>query len=332
MILRFAHPAALLLLLVPIGALILWLMRRQRLDLPVMLYSDTRLLEGLPQGLRVQLRHLPDVLRAVAWIVLVIGLARPQSGVSQEIIRGQGIDIVLALDISGSMAALDFSPQNRLEAAQQVIGDFISRREFDRLGLVVFARDAFHQSPPTLDYDVLHKLLDDVRMAPELGLEDGTAIGMGLASAANMLRTSTAASRVIILLTDGANNAGAIDPITAAQAVALLGMRVYTIGMGRTGLVPVPIDESGNTQLVQSDLDETTLQTIAQTTNGLYFRAEDLTGLEEIYAQIDTLERSNVERQVYVRWSEQAEPFLWAGLILLIIERGLRHTLFQTIP
>jgi Ca-activated chloride channel homolog len=332
MILRFAHPAALILLAIPLVMLIWWFINRRRFEQPVMLYSDTRLLDSLPSSLRVQLRRLPDVLRTLAWILLVIGLARPQSGVSQEIIRGQGIDIVMALDISGSMSALDFAPQNRLEAAKQVIGDFISGREFDRVGLVVFARDAFHQSPPTLDYDVLLKLLNEVQMAPELALEDGTAIGMGLASAANMLRTSAATSKVIILLTDGANNAGAIDPVTAAQAVSLLGMRVYTIGMGRTGLVPVPIDEAGSTQLVESDLDEPTLQSIAATTGGLYFRAEDLAGLEEIYAQINTLERSEVERQVYVRWSEQAEPFLWTALILLIVERVLRHTVFQTIP
>jgi Ca-activated chloride channel family protein len=296
-----------------------------------MLYSDVRLFESLASGWRVRLRRIPDVLRLVAWALLVIALARPQSGRTQEIIRGQGIDITLALDISGSMAALDFDPQNRLQAAKSVIGDFIAGRDFDRIGLVVFARDAFHQSPPTLDYDVLVRLLDEVQLAPDLLLDDGTAIGLGLASAANMLRASTAPSRVIILLTDGANNAGAIDPLTAAQSVSALGMRVYTIGMGKTGLVPI-VDDLGNSRLMRSDLDEDTLRDIAAMTNGAYFRAVDLVDLQRIYDQIDVLERSEVERQSFVRWQEQGFGWLVMGFLLLVIERLLRHTVFQTIP
>lgn len=186
----------------------------------------------------MRFRRVPDALRLLAWLLLVMALARPQSGQTQEIIRGQGIDIVLALDISGSMAALDFAPQNRLEAAKGVIADFIARREFDRTGLVVFAQDAFQQTPPTLDYPALLRSLDEVQLA-DLGLTDGTAIGLGLAAAGNMLRQSMAASRVIILLTDGANNAGGVGPLTVAEAVAALGTRVYTIGMGKRSLVPM---------------------------------------------------------------------------------------------
>ncbi|NWG16631.1 MAG: VWA domain-containing protein [Chloroflexi bacterium] len=328
---RLAHPWVLLLLLVPAGFWLFSAVSGRRSSPPLVRYSDVRLVDDLPTGWRVRFRPLPDILRLAAWVLLVIGLARPQSGRAQELIRGQGVDIVLALDISGSMAALDFTPQNRLEAAKSVIGDFIAGRSFDRIGLVVFAQEAFHQTPPTLDYAALQRSLGDVQLATTLGLADGTAIGMGIASAANMLRQSAAASKVIILLTDGANNAGGIGPATAAQAVAALGIRVYTIGMGTTGLVLVP-DDAGNTQLVESDLDEATLQAIADVTGGLYFRAGDLVDLQRVYDQINALERSDVVRQTVVRWQEQAGWVLWPALVLLVIERLLRYTILQTIP
>jgi Ca-activated chloride channel family protein len=171
-----------------------------------------------------------------------------------------------------------------------------------------------------------------VQLAPDLNLEDGTAVGMGLASAANMLRTSTKPTRIIILLTDGANNAGSIDPRTAARSIAALGMRVYTIGMGKTGFVPIPIDDLGNTRIIESDLDEEVLSNIASLTGGVYFRAVDLTDLQRVYDQIDVLERSDVERQVFVRWQEQGLGWMAAGLVLLVVERLLRHSVFQTVP
>jgi Ca-activated chloride channel family protein len=268
----------------------------------------------------VRFRFLPDALRWAAWILLVVSLARPQTGRSQEIIRGQGVDIVLALDISGSMDNLDFAPQNRLEAAKTVIGNFIGGRVFDRIGLVVFAEDAFHQTPPTLDYNALRRALDEVRLASELGMGKATAIGLGLASSANMLRTSVAASKVIILLTDGANTStGAIDPLTAAEAAASLDIRIYTIGVG----TPEFAADSGE------GLDEETLETIATIGNGRYFRAQDLAGLEQVYEQIDALERSNVERQIFVEWQDQAAILLLLSFVLLISERVFRHTIFQ---
>lgn len=331
MIFRFAHPAALLLLLLPVMAGVLILVGRWRESHAVLNYPDMRLLGGLPVSWRARFRRLPDALRLLAWLLLALGLARPQSGQTQEIIRGQGIDIVLSLDISGSMDALDFAPQNRLEAAKSVISSFIAGREFDRIGLVVFAQDSFQQTPPTLDYAALLRSLEEIQLAPDLGLPDGTAIGLGIASAANMLRQSAAASRVIILLTDGTNNAGGIGPLTAAQAVAAFGIRVYTIGMGKTGLVPVP-DDTGGTAMVESDLDETTLQAIADATGGRYFRAEDPDRLQRIYDQINALERSDVTRQVYVNWQEQAGLLLAAALAALVIERILRHSTFQTVP
>lgn len=328
---RFAHPAALLLLFVPLVFTAAYFTGRWRPFTAALRYSDVRLFAGLPSGWRARFHRVPDSLRLLAWLLLVIALARPQSGRTQEVIRGQGIDIVLALDISGSMSALDFAPQNRLDAARSVMSDFIAGRTFDRIGLVVFARDAFQQTPPTLDYGALMNAVNGIQLATALNIDDGTAVGLGVASAGNMLRTSTAASKVIILLTDGANNAGAIGPVTAAQAVAAFGIRVYTIGVGKKGLVPMPIDDAGNTQLIESDLDEPTLQSIAQVTGGQYFQAQDLTDLQRIYAEIDQLEQSDIDRQVYVNWQEQASSLLGFGFILLVVERLLRYTLFQVV-
>ncbi len=330
---RFAHPAALLLLALLAGwILVRWRASHTTMQPPAVRFSDTRLVSGVATGWRVRLRGLPDVLRAAAWLLLVIALARPQSGSAREVIRGQGIDIVLALDISGSMAALDFAPQNRLQAAKAVIGEFIAGRSFDRIGLVVFARSAFHQAPLTLDYPVLRQLLERVRLVTEVRgrLLDGTAIGLGIASAGAMMADGTAPSRVIVLLTDGSNNAG-LDPLTAAQAVAALGMRVYVIGMGTTGIVPVP-DLNGDIQYTESDLDEPALRQIAAAGRGLYFRAEDIEGLRQIYDEIDRLERSPVERRVVVPWQDQAWALLAAALALLLAERVARRTLWQTVP
>lgn len=328
MIFRFAHPAALALALLPLALVALRRTRWRATTPPLLLFSDTRLMAGLPPGWRARLRRLPDVLRALAWLALALALARPQAGQAQEILRGQGVDIVMALDISGSMDTPDFGGQTRLEAARQVIGSFVRAREFDRIGLVVFAREAFYQAPPTLDYAVLLRLLDEVQLAPSLGLDDGTAIGMGLASAANMLRSSAAASRVIILLTDGANNAGALDPLTAARAVQAFGMRVYTIAVGQA-----KADAGGDdAAFTRTDLDESTLRQIAALTGGVYFHAAELDVLQQVYDQINRLERSDVERQVFVRWQEQADGWMALALALLAVERALRVTVFQTLP
>jgi Ca-activated chloride channel family protein len=279
------------------------------------------------------------VLRVMAWLLLVIALARPQWGSAREVLRGQGVAIVLALDISNSMAALDFEPNNRLAAAKQVISDFIAGREFDRIGLVVFARSAYHQSPLTLDYDVLLQLLDAVRLVDDIRgpdgsllLVDGTAIGLGIASSVNMLRSSQSASKVIILLTDGDNNAG-LDPLEASSAAAAFGIRVYTIGVGRPGLVSVP-DPNNPDEIVQveSDLNESALQEIAAISDGLYFRAEDQEALGRIYERIDTLERSDIELEAVVQWQDRASIFVVCALCLLLIEIILRRTVFQVVP
>lgn len=319
---RFAQP---LLGLIPILILGSWLLR-QRGRLPILAsinYSDIRLFAGLPVSWKVRFRWLPDAFRWIAWACLVVALMRPQSGQSQQVIRGQGIEIVLALDISGSMAKNDFVPQNRLEAAKSVIDTFIQKREFDRIGLVVFAHDAYQLIPPTLDYTALRTSLSNIQNATDEGITDGTAIGLGISSAANMLRSSEAASKVVILLTDGANNAGDIGPITAANALAALGIRVYTIGMMQRSV-------QSNTDVDQ--VDEDTLRSVASITRGNYFSASDLVGLQTVYDQINALERSDIERQIFIHWQEQFQVFAGSGLFLLVLERVLRHSLFQVIP
>jgi Ca-activated chloride channel homolog len=284
---------------------------------------------------RTTLRPLLTASRLLALTLLIVGLARPQLAQAKEIVHGEGVDIVIAQDISGSMAALDFQPQNRLEAAKAVVDDFISRRTYDRIGLVVFAHEAFSQSPMTTDHAVLNRLLKQIKLAPDLQLEDGTAIGLGLANAANMLADSHAKSRVVILLTDGANNAGEIAPETAAEAAQALGIKVYTIGMGRTGQVPVPVDSLfGGQEIVyqESDLDEGLLQKIAQTTGGQYFRAADTADLQRIYDHINQLEKSQIE---ITRYSDQIELMVWAlvpALALVLSEQALSQTLFRRIP
>lgn len=284
----------------------------------VLRYSDTRLLAGLPAGLRVRLRQLPDLLRLSAWILLVIALARPQAGDGEEILRGEGLDIVMTLDISDSMATSDFNGLTRFDAAKDVIISFIQGRNFDRIGLVIFAEDAFYQAPPTTDYNILVTLVEDAPLAGDLGLSNRTAIGSGIASSTNLLRRSLSPGQVIILVTDGSNNAGEIDPISAAQAAAAFGVRIYTIGMGSV--------EQGDA------LDEATLRQIATITDGRYFNALSLDDLQNVYEQIDRLEQTPIERQLTIQWQEQAWVFLIAALILLMIERILRQTLFQTIP
>lgn len=333
---HFANPLFLLgLLIIPLFAFLT--LRSRSFHRPATLrYADIRLVRNRAnQSWRVELLPLLPIMRWLGIGLLIIGMARPQSGDSRQVVQGNGIDITLALDISGSMRSLDFEPDNRLVAAKVVIEDFVNEREFDRIGLVVFAQAAFVQAPLTIDHNMLGRLLEDVRLAPDLGLDDGTAIGMGLATAANMLKDSTADSRVLILLTDGANNSGQIDPFTAAQAAQTLGIKVYTIGMGRRGLVPFPdVNIFGQTTTTyrESNLDETTLERIAEETGGLYFRAEDTVGLQRIYNEINRLERSTIELLVFNEYEELASWVLIPGLLLLLLEMLLQHTIFKRIP
>jgi Ca-activated chloride channel family protein len=330
---QFANPLFLALLAaIPLLVWLLWKRRSQQQS--ALQYANVAPVRA-GRTWKARFRPLLNVARVSALALLILGLARPQLVEAKEIVQGEGVDIVLSLDISGSMASLDFQPQNRLEAAKRVIADFIGERTYDRIGLVVFAKEAFNQSPLTTDHAVLDRLLEQVELAPDLELEDGTAIGLGIANAANMVKDSDAKSRVVILLTDGVNNAGQIDPQTAADAAKALGIKVYTIGMGKPGQVPVPVtDAFGGKQIVyqESQIDEASLQQIADKTGGLYYRAEDTQGLAQIYARINELEKSQVEITNFTRHVELMGWLLLPALALVLTEQLLGQTLFRRIP
>jgi Ca-activated chloride channel family protein len=298
-------------------------------------HSAASLARDLPRSWRVALRPALTAMRLLAIALIVVALARPQIVQGKETIKGEGVDIALALDISGSMAGLDFQPQNRLQAAKQVIDEFIGKRPYDKIGLIVFASEAFSQAPLTLDRNALSRSLEQVELATDLGLDDGTAIGLGIANAANMLAQSDAKSRILILLTDGVHNAGEIDPLTAAEAAKALGIKVYTIGAAKQGQVPVPVqDVFGGAQVAyqESAIDEETLRQVADLTGGKYFRAEDTRGLQAIYDAIDKLEKSQVEVQVFNQYQELAGWLIIPALLLLLTQLVLSQTIFRKLP
>jgi Ca-activated chloride channel family protein len=323
-----------LLLIVPLLG-ISYVFARGRTKPATMKHSATSLARDLPRSWKITLRPVLNILRLAIITLTVLALARPQIVQGRETISGEGVEIALALDISGSMASLDFEPKNRLEAAKQVISDFIEERPYDKIGLVVFASEAFSQSPLTLDRRMTARSLDQVELATDLNLDDGTAIGLGLANAANMLTNSDAESKVIILLTDGVNNSGQIDPLTAAEASKALGIKVYTIGAARPGQVQVPVQTLlGGRDVVyqESVLDEEILQQVADITGGKYYRAEDTAGLRAIYDEINQLEKSEVEVQVFNHYTELAGYLLVPALLILILELALRKTVFRSNP
>lgn len=336
MSLRFANPWILLLaILIPTLLVIRYYLSSRQTKPGTLTYAATRLAKSLGSTWRVTWRPILVAMRLVAIGLIFMALARPQIVHGRETIKGEGVEIALALDISGSMASLDFQPDNRLEAAKKVIGEFIDERPYDKIGLVIFSNEAFNQSPLTLDHRMLTRALGQVELATELGIDDGTAIGLGIANAANMLADSDAESRVIVLLTDGVNNAGQIDPLTAAEAAKALDIKVYTIGAAKPGRVPVPVQSFlGGTQLTyqESVLDEETLQQVSELTGGKYFRAEDTEGLEAIYEEINNLEKSQIEIQVFNQYQELAVLFLLPALLILVVETALRNTAFVKVP
>jgi len=275
--------------------------------------------------------RVPGVLRAVGLVLLVVAFARPQTGITSESIRTQGIDIVLVLDISTSMLAEDLEP-NRIEAAKAVAEGFVSGRRNDRIGLVAFAGQAFTQVPLTLDYSVVTTLTEELE--PGM-IEDGTAVGMGLATAVKRLQASEAASKVVILLTDGRSNRGEIGPVTAARMAEALGVKVYTIGAGSRGTARVPIDDplrGRSYATMRVDIDEQTLRQVAEITGGQYFRATDTESLSQIYAQIDTLETTEIEVQNFTQYAERFPLPLMLGLLFVLGEAGLSRTALRRLP
>ncbi len=330
--LRFADPYYLLLLLV-LPVMVWWYWRGRARATGKIVYSDVNLLKRLKPSLKQRLRPVLLVLRLLAVTAIIIGLARPQSTSKEEKITTKGIDIVLAMDVSSSMLAEDFRPKNRIEAAKMVAKEFIKGRKNDRIGLVVFAGESFTQCPLTLDYGVLYTILDHLKVASKDW--DGTAIGMGLATAINRLKDSKAKSKVIILLTDGRNNRGQIDPITAARMAKAFGIRVYTIGTGTRGTAMYPVqDPLWGTRYVpmRVDIDEDLLRQIARITGGKYFRATSTEKLREIYKEISKMEKTKIEVKEYTRYEEFFVYFLALALVLLLAEVVLANTYFKTIP
>jgi Ca-activated chloride channel homolog len=325
---RLADPVFLVLLL-PLIGMALW--RRWRPGAEAHLrFPDAQLFPG--PGWRVWLTHAVPALGYVAGALLIVSLARPQTGAARSEIKSEGIDIVLALDISGSMRAEDFHPNNRLFVAKEVAKKFIDGRPGDRIGLVVFSGGAYTQCPLTLDHGIVESLLDEVDFGQ---VPDGTAIGMGLATSVNRLREAKGKSKVVILLTDGQNNAGEIDPPTAAKAAHALGVRVYTIGAGTNGPARMPVDDPvfGRRYVtIDASIDEGTLQDIAKETGGQYFRATTAEALEKIYQEIDHMERSEAETVEYVDYNEKGPMLALVAGLALAGALALSGTVANRIP
>ena len=323
--------------------LLLWVpmawvyLRRERKSRAAVRFSDISLIKKFPRTFLHKARHLLFGLRMAGFGLLVVALARPQLGRSDSEVNTEGIDIMLILDVSESMQALDFKPDNRLAVAKLTIASFIAKRTSDRIGLVIFAARAFTKCPLTLDHGVLNQLLADVSFT---SFSYQTAIGTAIATAANRLKDSPAKSKVIILCTDGANNAGDLPPLTAANAAKELGIKIYTIGVGKEGQVPMPVQAQNpftgqvtrQIQMVESDLDEQTLANIADATGGKYFRAQNTESLKAIYDQIDQMEKTVITTKVYASFDERFYPWLWAGFILLLLEFLFQHTWLRRIP
>lgn len=295
-------------------------------------YSNLNLVRRAGGSGRGRLRSLLPILRLLALAFFIIAFARPQSGTEQQNITTEGIDIVMALDISGSMKAEDFKPHNRLYVAKEEIKEFLSKRISDRIGLVVFAKSAFTQCPLTLDYTALMGFLEQVRFGM---VEDGTAIGTAIGTAVNRLRDSEAESKVIILLTDGVNNSGEIDPLTAANVAATFGIRIYTIGVGKPGNAMYPVDDpifGKRYAYLPNEIDEETLTEIATRTEGKYFRARSGEDLKLIYNEIDRLEKSEITIEEYVNYREMFPFYLFLGFGLLFAEVALGQTVLRKSP
>lgn len=324
----FVHPWYLLgLVLVPLLAA-WWLWRYRKQDAAVQ-HSDIAVFDGMGKSLRVRLRWLPYALRCVAVGAMVVALARPQSSLSRQEMTVEGIDIVMAMDISGSMLAEDFRP-NRLEAAKKVAAEFIEGRKSDRMGLVVFAGQAFTQVPLTVDHHVLLQQLGSVKSGV---VRDGTALGDGLATAINRIKDSEAKSKVIILLTDGVNNQGSVDPMSAAEICKLYGIRLYTIGVGSLGKAPYPFrDQMGRVhyQNIDVEIDEPLMRQMAeQTDDGRYFRATNRKALQEIFSQIDEMEKSKIDVTQYAQTKDEQAPWLWLAVLALLGELLIRWLWFK---
>ncbi|MDD6541293.1 MAG: VWA domain-containing protein [Prevotella sp.] len=331
---EFANKEYLLLLLLLIPYIIWYFLYRRHSE-PTMRMSDTYAYQYAPKSWKIKLINLPMLLRCLTFTLVVIVLARPMTSNSWSRQHVEGIDIMLAMDISTSMLAEDVSP-NRMEAAKDVAQEFINSRPNDNIGLTIFAGESFTQCPMTTDHAALLSLLHNVRtdLTASGLVEDGTAIGMGLANAVSRLRDAKAKSKIVILLTDGSNNMGDISPMTAAQIAKTYGIRVYTIGLGTNGPARYPISVNGSTQYIQAngEIDYQTLKNIALTTNGQFYRASSRQELSQIYKDIDKLEKTKLDGRKYARRYDAYQPFALLALLTLLSEILLRLTVFRRLP
>ena len=315
-------------LLVLIPVLIVWYVMKNNRQQGSIIISDSSA-SGLSSWKTV-FRHLPFVLRLLAIMLIIVALARPQTKFEEQNAEGEGVDIVLCIDVSGSMTAQDLTP-NRLEAAKNVAIDFVNKRLTDRIAVVIFSGESFTQCPLTTDHGVLISAIQNIRNGL---LEDGTAIGSGLGTSVDRLRTSKSKSKVVILLTDGENNGGLIDPQTAKEIAKAFSIKVYTIGVGTDGYAPQPVNTPLGVVMQNGkvSIDEKLLKQIAVETGGKYFRAKDNAGLTGIYDEINSLEKSKVEISTITRYTEKFFPFIMAALALIFLEVLLRFTVFKKFP
>jgi Ca-activated chloride channel family protein len=295
-------------------------------------FSSRRLIPDVPGASKISLIRGLFPFKIFAVFLFIIALAGPQIRHDYQIEQNRGTDILLALDTSGSMGSIDFKPRNRLEVAKEVIANFVEKRTTDRLGLIIFAATAYTKCPLTVDYEILKTFLQETQLGE---LEDGTAIGMALATSINRIRSSSAKTKIIILLTDGNNNRGEIDPRDAARMAKDFNIKVYTVGVGTRGEAPYPVvDQLGQQQyvMVQVEIDETILNDIAKTTGGLYFRATDKDSLQNIFAEIDRWEKSKIAFKSYSETTELFFYFVIAGFFLLLLVEVARRTFLRTLP
>lgn len=312
--------------------MVLFHLRRRRYKSATIKFSDIRIVKRARATSRQRYRSVLVLLRLIAVAAFIVAFARPRSGTEVTEVSAEGIDIMIALDVSSSMQAEDFKPNNRLFVAKEEIKKFIGRRINDRIGLVVFARNSFTQCPLTIDYGVLLNFIDQVGFGL---LEDGTAIGMAIANGVNRLRDSKAKSKIMILLTDGDNNSGEIDPLTAANLAAAFDIKIYTIAAGKPGNAMFPVDDPlfGRRYVYRpTNIDEESLKQIAERTSGKYFRARSGEELEEIYTIIDQLEKTDIEISAHIQYRELFHLFTYFGLLLLVLEMVLANTYFKKLP
>ncbi|WP_319505268.1 VWA domain-containing protein [Bacteroides graminisolvens] len=317
----------LLLLLIPY---IVWYILKHKKNNATLQMSDTNIYRSIKKCYKTYLLHVPFILRIIVLALVILILARPQTTNNWQNSEVEGIDIMLAIDVSTSMLAEDLKP-NRLEAAKDVAAEFISGRPNDNIGITLFAGESFTQCPLTVDHTVLLNLFQSINSGI---VEDGTAVGMGVANAVSRLKDSKAKSKVIILLTDGTNNKGDISPLTAADIAKSFGIRVYTIGVGTNGMAPYPLRVAGTIQYINTpvEIDEKTLTQIAITTNGNYFRATNNSKLKEVYKEIDKLEKTKLNVKQYSKRHEEYQWFAVIALLFLLLEFYLRNSILKKIP